>query len=298
MYSKDKFLYNDLPQVIFIVSNTTSNLHLHNRKIQIQSDVDIFDYSRTRFISNMTSAIKYFASSVYYYQYFQLSQNLYYLNKITTNVRKRTKFFLSLINLYITSINQYRDGYEIIFTNNEKAQYLAHDEENESGSIYGFVTISDSNIQIIDKFCDFFKMSYKDLIHYLFINLKNNNCNLNYDSEQQSNVLSLFSKYQSDDYYFINHFNNIYNEIKSKIEQEMIELKQHKKKYIEKQIEKIALSIEEKLNRKFGDISVYDLYHYSFSQNNGLLYEMKYKPEQEQMQSDFCLRLYVKSVDK
>ena len=78
----------------------------------------------------------------------------------------------------------------------------------------------------------------------------------------------------------------------------MIELKQHKKKYIEKQIEKIALSIEEKLNRKFGDISVYDLYHYSFSQNNGLLYEMKYKPEQEQMQSDFCLRLYVKSVDK
>ena len=43
-----------------------------------------------------------------------------------------------------------------------------------------------------------------------------------------------------------------------------------------------------------GDISVYDLYHYSFSQNNGLLYEVK--PEQKQ--NDFCLRLYVKSVDK
>ena len=240
----------------------------------------------------MTSAIKYFASSVYYYKYFQLSQNLYYLNKITTNARKRTKFYLSLIKLYIASINQYKDTYEIIFTNNEKAQYLAGDEEH--GSIYKFVTISDSNKQIIDKFCDFLKMSYKDLIHYLFINLKNNNCNLNSDAKQQFNVLSLFSKYQGDNYYFINHFDDIYNEIKLKIEQKIIELKQHKKKYIEKQIEKIALSIEEKLNRKMGDISVYDLYHYSFSQNNGLLYEVK----SEQEQSDFCLHLYVKSVDK
>lgn len=294
MYSKDKFLYNDLPQVIFIVSNATSNVHVHNRKIQIKSDVDIFDYSRTRFTSNMTSAIKYFASSVYYYEYFQLSQNLYYLNKITTNACKKTKFYLSLVNFYIASIDQYKDTYEIIFTNNEKAQYVAHDEEH--GSTYKFITISNSNRQIIDKFCDFFEMSCKDLIHYLFINLKDDNCNLNFDTKQQFNVLSLFSKYQSDDYYFINHFYDVYNKIKSKIEQEIIELKQHKKKYIEKQIEKIALSVEEKLNRKMGDISIYDLYHYSFSQNNGLLYEVK--PEQEQGQSDFCLRLYVKSVDK
>lgn len=292
MSSKNNYLYNDLPQVIFIVSNATSNVRVHNKKIQIQSDIDIFDYSRTRFTSNMTSAIKYFASSVYYYKYFQLSQNLYYLNKITTNARKKTKFYLSLIKLYIASINQYKDTYEIIFTNNEKAQYLAGDEEH--GSIYKFVTISDSNKQIIDKFCDFLKMSYKDLIHYLFINLKNDNCNLNSDAKQQFNVLSLFSKYQGDNYYFINHFDDIYNEIKLKIEQKIIELKQHKKKYIEKQIEKIALSIEEKLNRKMGDISVYDLYHYSFSQNNGLLYEVK----SEQEQSDFCLHLYVKSVDK
>ena len=292
MSSKNNYLYNDLPQVIFIVSNATSNVRVHNKKIQIQSDIDIFDYSRTRFTSNMTSAIKYFASSVYYYKYFQLSQNLYYLNKITTNARKRTKFYLSLVKLYIASINQYEDIYEIIFTNNEKAQYLARDEEH--GSIYKFVTISDSNKQIIDKFCDFLKMSYKDLIYYLFINLKNDNCNLNSDAKQQFNVLSLFSKYQGDNYYFINHFDDIYNEIKLKIEQEMVELKQHKKKYIEKQIEKIALSIEEKLNRKMGDISVYDLYHYSFSQNNGLLYEVK----SEQEQSDFCLHLYVKSVDK
>lgn len=292
MSSKNNSLYNDLPQVIFIVSNATSNVHVYNRKIQIQSDIDIFDYSRTRFTSNMTSAIKYFASSVYYHKYFQLSQNLYYLNKITTNARKRTKFYLSLVKLYIASINQYEDIYEIIFTNNEKAQYLARDEEHNS--IYKFVTISDSNKQIIDKFCGFFEMSYKDLIHYLFINLKNDNCNLNSDAKQQFNVLSLFSKYQSDDYYFINYFDDIYNEIKLKIEQEMVELKQHKKKYIEKQIEKIALSIEEKLNRKMGDISVYDLYHYSFSQNNGLLYEVK----SEQEQSDFCLHLYVKSVDK
>lgn len=282
-------LYNNLPQLIFIVSNVNANIQ--NNKIQ-QSDVDMFDYSRTRFTSNMTSAIKYFASSVYYYQYFQLSQNSYYLNKITTNARKRAKFFLSLINLYIASINQYEDIYEIIFTNNEKAQYVSHDEEH--GCIYKFVTISDSNKQIIDKFCDFFEMSCKDLIHYLFINLKDDNCNLNSDAKQQFNVLSLFSKYQSDDYYFINHFDDIYNEIKSKIEQEIIELKNHKKNYIEKQIEKIALSVEEKLNRKMGDISVYDLYHYSFSQNNGLLYEVK--PEQKQ--NDFCLRLYVKSVDK
>lgn len=292
MSSKNNSLYNDLPQVIFIVSNATSNVHVYNRKIQIQSDIDIFDYSRTRFTSNMTSAIKYFASSVYYHKYFQLSQNLYYLNKITTNARKRTKFYLSLVKLYIASINQYEDIYEIIFTNNEKAQYLARDEEHVS--IYKFVTISDSNKQIIDKFCGFFEMSYKDLIHYLFINLKNDNCNLNSDAKQQFNVLSLFSKYQSDDYYFINYFDDIYNEIKLKIEQEMVELKQHKKKYIEKQIEKIALCIEEKLNRKMGDISVYDLYHYSFSQNNGLLYEVK----SEQEQSDFCLHLYVKSVDK
>ena len=292
MSSKNNSLYNDLPQVIFIVSNATSNVHVYNRKIQIQSDIDIFDYSRTRFTSNMTSAIKYFASSVYYYKYFQLSQNLYYLNKITTNARKRTKFYLSLVKLYIASINQYEDIYEIIFTNNEKAQYLARDEEHDS--IYKFVTISDSNKQIIDKFCGFFEMSYKDLIHYLFINLKNDNCNLNSGAKQQFNVLSLFSKYQSDDYYFINYFDDIYNEIKLKIEQEMVELKQHKKKYIEKQIEKIALSIEEKLNRKMGDISVYDLYHYSFSQNNGLLYEVK----SEQEQIDFCLHLYVKSVDK
>lgn len=292
MSSKNNSLYNDLPQVIFIVSNATSNVHVYNRKIQIQSDIDIFDYSRTRFTSNMTSAIKYFASSVYYYKYFQLSQNLYYLNKITTNARKRTKFYLSLVKLYIASINQYEDIYEIIFTNNEKAQYLARDEEHDS--IYKFVTISDLNKQIIDKFCGFFEMSYKDLIHYLFINLKNDNCNLNSDAKQQFNVLSLFSKYQSDDYYFINYFDDIYNEIKLKIEQEMVELKQHKKNYIEKQIEKIALSVEEKLNRKMGDISVYDLYHYSFSQNNGLLYEVK----SEQEQSDFCLHLYVKSVDK
>lgn len=294
MSSKNNSLYNDLPQVIFIISNATSNVHVYNRKIQIQSDIDIFDYSRTRFTSNMTSAIKYFASSVYYHKYFQLSQNLYYLNKITTNARKRTKFYLFLVKLYIASINQYEDIYEIIFTNNEKAQYLARDEEH--GSIYKFVTISDSNKQIIDKFCGFFEMSCKDLIHYLFINLKDDNCNLNSDAKQQFNVLSLFSKYQSDDYYFINHFDDIYNEIKSKIEQEIIELKQNKKNYIEKQIEKIALSIEEKLNRKMSDISVYDLYHYSFSQNNGLLFEMKSKSEQEQ--SDFCLRLYVKSVDK
>lgn len=292
MSSKNNSLYNDLPQVIFIVSNATSNVHVYNRKIQIQRDIDIFDYSRTRFTSNMTSAIKYFASSVYYHKYFQLSQNLYYLNKITTNARKRTKFYLSLVKFYIASINQYEDIYEIIFTNNEKAQYLARDEEH--GSIYKFVTISDSNKQIIDKFCGFFEMSYKDLIHYLFINLKNDNCNLNSDAKQQFNVLSLFFKYQSDDYYFINYFDDIYNEIKLKIKQEMVELKQHKKKYIEKQIEKIALSIEEKLNRKMGDISVYDLYHYSFSQNNGLLYEVK----SEQEQSDFCLHLYVKSVDK
>lgn len=76
------FLYNDLIQLIFIVSNV--NAIIQNNKIQ-QNDVDIFDYSRTRFTSNMTSAIKYFASSVYYYKYFQLSQNLYYLNKVTTN---------------------------------------------------------------------------------------------------------------------------------------------------------------------------------------------------------------------
>lgn len=94
-------------------------------------------------------------------------------------------------------------------------------------------------------------MYCKGLIHYLFINLKDDNCNLNSDAKQQFNVLSLFSKYQSDDYYFINHFDDIYNEIKSKIEQEMIELKQHKKKYIKKQMEKIALSVEEKLNRKW-----------------------------------------------
>lgn len=130
MSSKNNYLYNDLPQVIFIVSNATSNVRVHNKKIQIQSDIDIFDSSRTRFTSNMTSAIKYFASSVYYYKYFQLSQNLYYLNKITTNARKRTKFYLSLIKLYIASINQYKDTYEIIFTNNEKAQYLAGDEEH------------------------------------------------------------------------------------------------------------------------------------------------------------------------
>ena len=142
-------LYNDLPQLIFIVSNVNANIHVHNRKIQIQSDVDIFDYSRTRFTSNMTSAIKYFASSVYYYKYFQLSQNLYYLNKITTNARKKTKFFLSLINLYIASINQYKDIYEIIFTNNEKAQYVASDEIH--GSTYKFITISDSSKQIILK---------------------------------------------------------------------------------------------------------------------------------------------------
>ena len=294
MSSKNNSLYNDLPQLIFIVSNATSNVHVHNRKIQIQSDIDIFDYSRTRFTSNMTSAIKYFASSVYYYKYFQLSQNLYYLNKITTNARKKTKFYLSLVNLYIASIEQYKDTYEIIFINNEKAQYVASDGIH--GSTYKFVTISDSNKQIIDKFCDFFEMSCKDLIHYLFINLKDDNRNLNSDAKQQFNVLSLFSKYQSDDYYFINHFDDIYNKIKSKIEQEIIELKQHKKNYIEKQIEKIALSIEEKLNRKMSDISVYDLYHYSFSQNNGLLFEMKSKSEQEQ--SDFCLHLYVKSVDK
>lgn len=249
MSSKNNSLYNDLPQVIFIVSNATSNVHVYNRKIQIQSDIDIFDYSRTRFTSNMTSAIKYFASSVYYYKYFQLSQNLYYLNKVTTNACKKTKFYLLLVKLYIASINQYEDIYEIIFTNNEKAQYVVSDEIHDS--TYKFVTISDSNKQIIDKFCDFFEMSCKGLIHYLFINLKDDNCNLNSDAKQQFNVLSLFSKYQSDDYYFINHFDDIYNEIKSKIEQEMIELKQHKKKYIEKQMEKIALSVEEKLNRKW-----------------------------------------------
>lgn len=132
MSSKNNSLYNDLPQVIFIVSNATSNVHVYNRKIQIQSDIDIFDYSRTRFTSNMTSAIKYFASSVYYYKYFQLSQNLYYLNKVTTNACKKTKFYLLLVKLYIASINQYEDIYEIIFTNNEKAQYVVSDEIHDS----------------------------------------------------------------------------------------------------------------------------------------------------------------------
>ncbi len=35
MSSKNNYLYNDLPQVIFIVSNATSNVRVHNKKIQI-----------------------------------------------------------------------------------------------------------------------------------------------------------------------------------------------------------------------------------------------------------------------
>ena len=107
MSSKNNYLYNDLPQVIFIVSNATSNVRVHNKKIQIQSDIDIFDYSRTRFTSNMTSAIKYFASSVYYYKYFQLSQNLYYLNKISRQISKKTNLSNNYIDDFLFINNSY-----------------------------------------------------------------------------------------------------------------------------------------------------------------------------------------------